>query len=159
MLTHHEHLKPQIRQICFGLSSSGLPAGSQVKSSYFLESLVNSLEMVTTDHAIRKNDNPEPQTLTALSQHNFTLIFLLKSIKAILTTSDMAKVGKIYALNTMSNDLHQHLIRSLCGSLVRILLKSGYLVHICNALDCFYEIWSEEIYDQQLIELNVVHIL
>lgn len=157
MLTQHEHLKPQIRRFVFDLTSSGLPSGSQVKSHLLVESLIQSLEMVTTDHAIRNES--ESQSFTAISQHNFTLIFLLKSIKTILTTSDVAVVGKAFVLDTSSNEHFQYLMRSLCSSLVRILVKSGYLVHVSNGLDCFYEIWSEDFYDQQLAEHNVIGIL
>jgi hypothetical protein len=51
------------------------------------------------------------------------------------------------------------MMKTLCSSLVRVLTKSGYLLHISNALDCFYEIWSEDYYDQMLIENNVIGLL
>lgn len=90
-----------------------------------------------------------------LTEHNYTVIFLMRSIKALLTTAKMSEAGFTTFRLNQGNQHEWYIISTLGTSLIRI-LKCGYLLHISNALDCFYEIWSEDFYNAILQEHNLL---
>lgn len=78
-----------IRVYCFSLT----PPPSQERIHMpFLEVLVNSLNSITTDESLKEENKQgmEASSNKKLSSHNYTVIFLLRNIKTLLTTAKMS---------------------------------------------------------------------
>ena len=75
----------------------------------------------------------------------YTKLFLIKSLSDILTTA-----CKNHLVLEVHDDLHD-----VCQLLIKT-CQSGELLQISYALDAFYEIFSEEYYDQILKSQSVI---
>lgn len=82
------------------------------------------------------------------SETNFSLIFLLRSIKTIFTSSPNS--NPIQASNF---DFSQ-----FCECL-KLVLQSGKILCSANAIDCLYEVWSENWYDKHLENSGIMSLL
>ena len=82
------------------------------------------------------------------SETNFALIYLLRSIKAIFTSSPSNNPVQAQNLN----------LTDFC-EVLKIVLQSGNILCSANAIDCLYEIWSENWYDQYLKNSGIMSLL
>ena len=89
---------------------------------------------------------------------SYSKVFLLKSISNLLTTSHMEDNDQLTIVFSDPNSPQWAFV----GDLSQVLLKtckSSNLVHIGAALDCFFEIWSEAVYDPILVELGILDLM
>lgn len=115
--------------------------------------LVHCANHIITEITLQKQEKDE--SADSYEVFHFSMTFLLKSISSILTTARANESG--FTAFVLKKDVLEEwsVISNFCSLLGKV-LQSGFLPHIANALDCFFEVWSEEFYNDLLIQHGIV---